>query len=188
MKSGRHVKTAVVIGAAAAALVAAGIVFINPWRVSNPTGTLSAASPLPLLSHTTFFCRSPGLTLTGNFNECTESVEAMACPSGSLDATRVIHLRGVSGDFILYVEVDGGYHGPGTYTLARWPHESLNAGDGLAKVGLREWSGGRLWLSSAGSLIIDSSQESGTIDADLTLPPEDESAAIIHISGPWRCP
>lgn len=188
MNSGRQVKSTVVIAAAAAALVAAGFVFINPWRASNPTAQVLVPSPLPTLSHATVLCLSPGLTLTGVFNECAEVVEGMTCPSGSLDATRVMHLQGVSGDFILYVEVDGGYHGPGIYTLARWPHESLNAGDGLAKVGLREWNGGRLWLSSAGSLTIDTSQDGGTIDADVTLPPEDESAAIMHISGTWQCP
>ena len=132
-------------------------------------------------------CFSQAILLTGAINACVGVLEAMGCPRGSFDAARVVHLRGSGADYILYLEVDGGYQGPGTYPLAPWKKDTLLADDNVAKVAVREWDTGTLWESYSGLLTIDSSEESGRVEADLRLP-DKTSSPILHIQGTWTCP
>lgn len=177
----RSARALVVIGGAAAVLLVAGTAYIN-------SGLISRATPAPsvTVAKTGVGCVSPAIALTGAITGCAGVLEAMNCPRGSLDATRVVHLRGSGNDYILYVEIDGGYQGPGTYKLTPWKKDTLNAGDGAAKVAIREWAG-RLWESFSGSVTIDTSEEGGQVEADLLLP-DKTSSPILHIEGPWTCP
>ena len=167
------------MGAAAAMLVVAGTAFVTAGLVSHP-------SSRPIVTKTAIGCLEPAIVLTGAISGCAGVVEGLSCPSGPFEAARVVHLRSSSADFILYLEVDGGYHGPGTYDLAPWPHDSLGTGDDVAKVAIREWISGRLWESVGGSMTIDNSERDGTVDADLRV--DSRSDALLHIHGPWTCP
>jgi len=55
--------------------------------------------------------------------------------NGAPDALSLVQrMRNGDSQFLLYVEVDGGYHGPGEYPLAAWPHPTLGARDGAANL------------------------------------------------------
>jgi hypothetical protein len=58
-------------------------------------------------------CAPTQLSLTGFFRECA-SVD-LSCPTGSFDHARVARLHGTKHDFLLYVEVNGAYHGGYVY-------------------------------------------------------------------------
>lgn len=161
--------------------VVAGVVFVNSELVSHPKSSVAEVTPMLI------GCLSPAIVLTGAINGCAGVLEGMGCPRGSFEMARVVHLRGSTGDYILYLEVDGGYQGPGTYPLAPWKKDTLLADDNVAKVAVREWDSGRLWESYSGSITIDSSEESGRVEADLRLP-DKTSSAILHVQGPWTCP
>lgn len=178
------------IAAAAAAIVAAGVVFVNGGLASHPASSVADVSPVPtLIQKTSVGCVYPAIVLTGAINGCAGFLEGMGCPRGSFDAPRVVHLRGSSGDYILYLAVDGGYQGPGTYQLVPWKKDTLNGDDNVAKVAVREWIGGTLWESFSGSLTIDSSEDRGSVDAMLRLTDNAPgSGALLHIEGPWICP
>ena len=181
----RRFRSALALAAAAVVLIVAGAVFVKGELVSHPGYSVAEASPIPTpIQKTSVACLSPAIVLTGAINGCAGVLEGMSCPKGPYDATRVVHLRGSGNDYILYVEVDGGYHGPGTYPLTPWKTDGLNAGDGVAKVAVRQWNG-VLWESFSGSLGIDSTEEGGDVEASLRLP---GSASILHIHGPWTCP
>ena len=96
-------------------------------------------------------------------------------------------LHGTRDDFLLYIEVNGAYHGPGSYALAPWPHASLGVPDGVAKVAIREYVSGRLWESSAGSVTIDQSEEYGHVYAGLGASTYSPVDVELNIAGWWSC-
>ena len=186
MGPSRRLRAGLVIAAAAGVLLVAAVVFMNGGIVPRPALTTAEISASPQITQqTTLVCGSSQLEMTGPWVDCATVLQAMSCPTGSLAATRVVHLHGRGNDFILYVEVDGGYRGPGTYELTPWQQSSLKAGDGVAKVAVRQWDNGVLWQSYTGSLQVDSSEESGRIDATLEASASD---TVLHIFGPWHCP
>lgn len=188
MRPPRQLKAAVVIVAAAAGVVVSGVVFVDMGLGSHPVSSVAEVSPIPtLIQKTSVGCLSPAIVLTGAISGCLGVLEGMSCPKGPFNTPRVVHLRGSTGDYILYLEVDGGYQGPGTYQLTPWKKDTLNGGDQVAKVAVREWDSGRLWESYMGSLTIDSSEESGRVEADLRIP-DKSSSPILNIDGPWTCP
>ena len=132
-------------------------------------------------------CPSTELRLTGVFDECAAIDKGQACPSGSFDQARVVLLHGTRDDFLLYIEINGAYHGPGTYALAPWPHATLGVPDGVAKIAIREYWTGRLWESSAGSVTIDKSEEYGWVYAGLGASTYSPVDVELNIAGWWSC-
>lgn len=57
------------------------------------------------------------MKFTGIFNECATVDKGTSCPSGSFNQARVFRMHGTKDEFIVYIEVNGNYHGPGTYVL-----------------------------------------------------------------------
>jgi hypothetical protein len=149
-------------------------------RIAQLVPTKATASPA-------FACGSDQLRLTGADQDCIKSFQAMSCPTGSYDQARVVHLHGTTGNYILYVEVRGAYHGPAAYSLAPWPHPSLGVSDGVAKVAVREWTSGAMWQSTSGTLTIARGEETGTVSAVLTGG-GGSNADQLHIAGRWMCP
>ncbi|MFI5111019.1 MAG: hypothetical protein ACHP78_19525, partial [Terriglobales bacterium] len=113
--------------------------------------------------------------------------KGQSCPTGSFDQPRVVLLHGTKDDFLLYIEVNGAYHGPGTYALTPWPHANLGVADGVAKVALREHTTGALWESSAGSLMIGQSEEFGWVYAGLGASENSPVDVALNIAGWWSC-
>ena len=113
--------------------------------------------------------------------------KGMSCPTGSFSQARVLRMHGTKHDFILYVEVNSAYTGPGTYALAPWPNATLGNPDGIVKVAIREWNSGGLWESTAGSLTIDKSEESGWLYAGLGGSTDSPVDVELNIAGRWSC-
>jgi hypothetical protein len=179
--------SAFVVGLAVALLAVTGGI----GRTSPPTAHPSSA---PSSSPTTVVapvCTSGELTLLGAFNDCAgttpSTTSGCRVSGGVLDA--YITLDGIKRDYLLYVEVDGSYVGPGDYSLPPWPH-SLGSNDGTAKVAIRDYQTGALWESNFGVLTVSGGDgRSGLVTAFLTpvggqsTPP----AHAIKISGRWSC-
>jgi len=132
-------------------------------------------------------CASTEMKFTGIFNECATVDKGINCPSGSFAQARVFRMHGTKDDFIVYVEVNGNYRGPGTYVLEPWPHDSLGVPDGVAKVAVREYVTGRLWESSAGSLTIDNLENGGFVYAGLGPSANSSVVVELNIAGWWSC-
>jgi hypothetical protein len=165
-----------------------------PSSLATPSGVAVQSSPTlrrpgPPSSQEPFAngCPSTELRFTGVFDECVAIDKGQACPSGSFDQARVVLLHGTRDDFLLYVEVNGAYHGPGTYALTPWPHAALGVPDGVAKVAIREYVTGRLWESSAGSVTIDNSEEYGHVYAGLGASTYSPVDVELNIAGWWSC-
>jgi hypothetical protein len=190
--SGRLKRALVVIAVSVVIVLTAGLVYLREGSTlagrtaANSTPT-PKASPRVGASPWNQPCPPTELSLTGIFNECASVNVGMSCPSGSFDQARVLRLHGTKDDFILYVEVNGSYHGPGTYALAPWPSDTLGKPDGVAKVAIREWSSGTLFESAAGSLTIDTSEESGWVYAGLGASSYSTVDVKLNIAGWWSC-
>src|SRR5258708_31791800 len=105
----------------------AGCVYLGGGIVSrNPGGVGGAPPPSEKATATpwTGSCASTEMKFTGIFNECATVDKGMSCPSGSFNQARAFRMHGTKDDFIVYIEVNGNYHGPGTYLLEPWPHDS----------------------------------------------------------------
>ena len=115
-----------VIVLAGIAVLIASIAYLRPHILPKaavqvrPSTTASITAP-----STAILCSSTELKLTGVFNECATVSRAISCPAGSFDGARVVQFHGARHDFILYIEVKGGYRGPGVYALQPWPHDTL---------------------------------------------------------------
>jgi len=127
------------------------------------------------------------MKFTRTFNECATVDKGLNCPFGSFSQARIFCMHGTKDDFILYVEVDGNYHGPGTYALAPWPHDSLGVPDGVAKVAVREYVTGRLWESSAGSLTVENLENGGFVYAGLGPSANSPVQVELNIACWWSC-
>ena len=151
------ISASVVVVALVLSLVNRGV--LNLSRHSPPQRTTSSSNPSPAPVRG---CQPNQLQLVGAFNSCADEAgsAAPACSPGpageAFDGQG--HLRDRNYRYILYLEVDGGYLGPGTYSLAPWPHQGLGEHDGIAKVAVREFTSGAFWQSVAGSLTIEHDQ------------------------------
>ncbi|MGA8923797.1 MAG: hypothetical protein WB682_11685 [Candidatus Dormiibacterota bacterium] len=173
--------------AALIAIGAASIVYVVSRGVTGPTASRPSPSPSVVASSANLSCPPTELKLTGVFDECAAIDKGQSCPTGSFDQPRVVLLHGTKDDFLLYIEVNGAYHGPGTYALMPWPHANLGVADGVAKVALRESTTGALWESSAGSLMIGQSEEFGWVYAGLGASESSPVDVALNIAGWWSC-
>lgn len=176
-----------VIAGALFAIAAASVVFLAYRSTGNVNPVTPHPSPTAAPIRADVTCQPTELKLTGAFNECASINHGQSCPSGPFDQPRVILLIGTKDKFLLYVEVNGGYHGPGTYALAPWPHATLGVADGVAKVAIREYTTGALWESSAGSVTIESSEEFGYVYAGLGASSNSPVDVSLNIAGWWSC-
>jgi hypothetical protein len=179
-----------VIVAAVTAIGAASIIYLVLKVPTNPKGPPAprpVASPSVVATLSNLSCPPTELKLTGVFDECASVDKGQSCPTGSFDRPRVVMLHGTKDDFLLYIEVNGAYHGPGTYALSPWPHATLGVPDGVAKVVLREYITGVVWESSAGSLMIGQSEESGWVYAGLGASASSPVDVSLNVAGWWSC-
>lgn len=139
-----------VILVAVIAVALISLLYLTPRKSISTIAPPSSPSPSSSPSPWNGPCPPTELKLTGVFQECASIDKGLSCPAGSFNQARVVSLHGTKHDFILYIEVNGAYHGPGTYALAPWPHATLGVADGVAKVAIRESATGRLWESTAG--------------------------------------
>lgn len=137
-------------------------------------------------------CPTTQLVMTGAYVGCTVIKQVEYCPR-SFEQAKVIRLRGVQADFLLYIEIYGPYHGVGTYQLRPWPHPGLGENDGVAKVAVREYDSGQYWQSVSGWLTVDAGERSGALSTGLgkdpVLPHGHDSAMEIdlNLAGRWSC-
>src|SRR5258708_328606 len=139
------------------AFLAIAAIFVLWLRSGDPSARLKAAlsrpksativapaAPLAVPS-----CSAQQLALSLFFTGCADS---LGHDTDLCDASKpgffqgLAYLRDRSHAYLLYVEVDRGYHGPDTYALAPWPRSGLGAGDGVPKLALLEagsWAPGR---------------------------------------------
>jgi len=186
----RRTRALAVIAAVVVVIAVVGLVYLRGGITSRYTGAV-AGTPTPSVESTPTpwngSCASTEMKFTGIFNECATVDKGMSCPSGSFNQARVFRMHGTKDDFIVYIEVNGNYHGPGTYVLEPWPHNSLGVPDGVAKVAVREYVTGRLWESSAGSLTIDNLENGGFVYAGLGPSANSPVVVELNIAGWWSC-
>ena len=178
------------MGAVVVVIGAVGLVYLRGGITSRLTGAVAGTATPSVASTATPWngsCASTEMKFTGIFNECATVDKGMSCPSGSFKQARVFRMHGTKDDFIVYIEVNGNFHGPGTYVLEPWPSDSLGVPDGVAKVAVREYASGRLWESSAGSLTIDNLQNGGYVYAGLGASPNSPVQVDLNIAGWWSC-
>jgi hypothetical protein len=161
--------------------------------ISAPRGTTLAAVPVAAPAEPS--CASPQLELIGAFYGCANPVAEMAMPCPYRASDRFAGLAHVEENhhrYMIFLSVDGGYHGPATYPLAPWPNSPwLEAHDGVAKVLVQETTTRTYWQSAAGSISIDKGGDSGSVFADLnfffTNAAKAPASHRLKIDGPWRC-
>jgi hypothetical protein len=181
------VRALVVMASAGVVILAAGLAYVKSGLPTSTTPT-AAVSPTPSPGQLIRACRPVELAITGGIRDCASMLAAMSCPASSSGSfAREVHLRGLTNDFILYVEIDGIYHGPGTYDLGPWPTDSLGVNDGVAKVAMRVWSNGDFWESTAGQLGIDGTGRRGWLNATFAEAGVNSAPTLI-VTGPWTCP
>jgi hypothetical protein len=176
----------VVVLGVGALLVTGGIGRIVP-RIPPPNAS-SSSSPSPVVAPV---CGYRQLQILGAYNDCASAVQdaASGCRVSGRVLDAYITLDGIKRDYLLYVEVDGSYVGPGDYSLPPWPH-SLGANDGAAKVALRDYQTGALWQSTFGVLTVSGKDgRSGLVTAglDFTGGASNPPAQGIKLSGAWSC-
>ena len=181
-----------VVATSVVAIALVGLIYLRtstPLFGQNPIAGYHTPSPSPQTLTATWngTCPSTEMKFTGAFNECATVDKGMSCPSGSLTQTRIFRMHGTKDDFIVYVEVDGNYHGPATYVLAPWPHDSFGVSDGVAKVAVRDYWTGKLWRSSAGSLTIDPLENGGFVYAGLGPSANSPVVVELNMAGWWSC-
>ena len=168
------------------AISLAVLVYVIPPKSNIASAPRTTPSPSAAASAATLTCPPTELKLTGAFEECAAIDKGQNCPT-SFDQPKVVLLHGTKNDFLLYIELNGAYHGPGTYSLVPWPHPSLGVPDGVAKVAIREYISGRLWESTAGSLTIDNLEDSGWVYAGLGASANSPVQVDLNIAGWWAC-
>jgi hypothetical protein len=158
-------------------------------RISPPPIASAAASPSPTVP----VCTEPHIKLTGAFDDpcVTADATSQACsPADGTSLDMLITLKGSSHRYLLYIAIDGIYHGPGTYKLAPWLQPSLGVRDDTTKVAFREYATGAFWQSVSGTLtVIGNDGRLGTMNATLTFvggeptPP----TVLLNAAGSWSC-
>ena len=189
-KARRRTRALTVIAAVMVVVAVVGLVYLRGGMTSRYTDAVVGTPSPSVVSTATPWngsCASTEMKFTGIFNECATVDKGMSCPSGSFSQARVFRMHGTKDDFIVYIEVNGNYHGPGTYVLGPWPHDSLGIPDGVAKVAVREYVTGRLWESSAGSLTIDNLENGGFVYAGLGRSANSPIVVELNLAGWWNC-
>lgn len=159
-------------------------------RLISPTPTTTPfVEELPSLVPAT--CSLADFELSGAFNDCATVTRdgSIPCQTSSHVLDGLILLTGRHNSFLLYIEVQGSYDGPGTYELSPWVH-GLGVND-VPKAAIREYATGAFWQSIAGVLGVTAADgQSGFINAELTFvggagptPPRTQ----LHILGDWKC-
>ncbi len=197
------------IATSAVVVAVVGLVYLHggPTLLNRKSAPTLSPSPQSLSTAWNGVCPPTELKLTGVFEECAAIDKGQSCPAGSFDQARVILLHGTVHDFLLYIEVNGAYHGPGIYAFAPWPHSGLGVPDGVAKVAVRayitgsvptptpsspaigvsEEQGRGLWESTAGSVTINKDEESGWVYAGLGASSNSPVNVGLNIAGWWSC-
>lgn len=176
-----------VAAVAVVAITLVSLIYLVPRKNSTARTPPLHSSPTPGATPVSLSCPPTELKLTGVFEECAAIDKGQSCPAGSFDHLRIVLLHGSKHDFLLYIEVNGAYHGPGTYPLTPWPRARLGVPDGVAKVAIREYVTGKLLESTAGSLTIDKSEEDGWLFAGLGASANSPVDVELSISGWWSC-
>ncbi|HSP08725.1 MAG TPA: hypothetical protein VLU92_03915 [Candidatus Dormibacteraeota bacterium] len=169
------------------AVAIASLIYLSPHK-SNATAARPSVSPTPLTAATPspsdLTCPPTELKITGVFEECAAVDKGQACLPNQTNPLWIVLLHGTKHDFLLYVEVDGVYHGAGTYLLSP-------LADGTAKVRIREYISGRMWESSAGSVaIVDIGSGGGWggwIYAGLGWTRNSPVQTELNLAGWWAC-
>jgi len=153
---------------------------------SPPKAAAAVTAPSPPQAPT---CSVQQLELSLFFTGCADSTgkDTDLCVSKPGVFQGLAYLRDRHHTYLLYVEVDGGYHGPDTYPLAPWPSPGLGAGDGVAKVALREATSGALWRSAGGWLRVDTRETSGAVRAGLVYDGAEATVLGLKAIGSWSC-
>jgi hypothetical protein len=172
----------VVVGVAS--LVATGA--LNRARPSpRATATvLTTPSPIPSLPipplPTPPSCTTDQLELAGVFNDCAVPVAKTShCGAGNHVFLAVFQFHGTGHDYLLYLDIGPGFHGPGIYS------------NSTVSVAIREYATGALWQSIPGVVLRVSGSDgrSGTVKAALSYVGGEPTPPTVglNISGPWRC-
>ena len=176
----------VVLVIALASLIATGAIrpAPPPPQVTSPTVTrLPSPSPVPPLP-TPPSCTTDQLELVGVFNDCAVPVvNSSACQVSANFFEVVVQLHGVGGgtphDYVLYLRISHGYHGPATY-----------ASTGVSAE-VRENATGALWRALSGVVLRVSGSDgrSGDVKAALAYVGGEPTPPTIglNIAGAWRC-
>jgi hypothetical protein len=183
----RTSRALLVIAVAIIAVAIASLIYLSPHK-SKASAARPSVSPSRLNSATPspsdLTCAPTELKLTGVFEECAAVDRGQLCLPSQPNPLWVVLLHGTKHDFLLYVEVDGVYHGPGNYLLAP-------LADGTARVRIREYVSGRLLESSAGSVaIIDLGNGGGWggwIYAGLGQTTNSPVQTELNLAGWWAC-
>lgn len=172
---------AVVLVVGLASLIATGAIRrAPPSPRATPTVTPSPVPPLP----TPPSCTTDQLELVGVFNDCgVPVVTTSACEAGGNFFDVVVQLHGVGGgtphDYLLYLSIGAGYHGPATYA------------NSTVSAMVREYATGALWRSTSGVVLRVSGSDgrSGFVKAALAYVGGEPTPPTIglNISGAWRC-
>jgi hypothetical protein len=129
--------------------------------------------------------------VSGAIDDCavTGGDTTSSCSTSAHVLDAIITIQGIHAKYILYVEVDGNYIGPGTYSLPPWPHAGLDENDGTAKVAVREYVSGAFWQSVGGILGVDQRGRSGYVRAQLSFVGGEPTPPVttIQINGAWTC-
>jgi hypothetical protein len=173
----------------AALLITGGIGGTRP--TVHPIASPSPASVIAPV------CPAQQIRLLGFINDCAGTLRRAPTGRSAPDGCRVsgrfldafILLQGRADEYLLYVEVDGSYVGPGDYSLPPWPQPSFHADDGVAKVAIRDYTTGDFWWSSFGVLTVSGNDgRSGLVTGDLEFAGgEPNPLPGLNISGAWNC-
>ena len=136
-------------------------------------------------------CSPTEFELSGAFNDCARvsRYESVRCQASSQVLGGQLLLTGRHNSFLLYIEIEGSYGGPGVYDLSPWAH-GLGEKD-VPKAAIREYTTGAFWQSVAGVLgVTGADGHSGFINAELTYvggagptPPRTQ----VSLLGDWKC-
>jgi len=188
-------KPLLALAAFVVALGVAALLITGGIGGTRPTGyPIASPSPASVIAPV---CPSQQILLEGVINDCAGTLRkaptARGAPDGCLVSGRFLDafilLQGGADEYLLYVEVDGTYVGPGDYSLTPWPHPSFHADDGAAKVAIRDYRTGDFWWSSSGVLtVFGNDGRSGLVTGDLEFAGgEPNPLPGLNISGAWSC-
>jgi hypothetical protein len=175
---------------------------------ASPTHS-SPATVAPEPTPTPLDCPSNELALVGAFNECANTVAdaTSTCSVSGHVLEMVLRLAGAGPDaFLLYIEVNGGFAGPGTssYALPPWPRPLGTQAD-VPKVAASRtvraptgsWSAAfpssdttRARCGSRSPAFAGSNGRSGTVSAILELSAANNTTvrgSTLSLNGPWSC-
>lgn len=180
---------AVVLVVGLASLIATGAIRRAPPPPRATPTVLATPSPFPLLPIPPFptppSCTTDQLELVGVFNDCAVkfSKGTSYCSVSGNTFDVIVELHGVGGgtphDYLLYLSIGPGYHGPGTYA------------NSTVSAMVREYATGALWRSISGVVLRASGSDgrSGTVKAALSYVGGEPTPPTVglNISGAWRC-